>query len=275
MQRSPSIEEVKIICDLSAGVSDVLHFPPYLRVVCSSLPKRIPRTLAGIRCRFTTNLKEIPLQGIFCRGPAISVFTICRPWILPPFDTRKNIAQLLVKHGVRSVGWLGTRWLLEVEAEDDSTLRNLPCKINGLVVSYRSIPPSKEHSRRHIFPSRTEVDNTDYYPTLHAGMLVFQGGPNGGYTTSGCPVKHDDYPNDRFFTVAPHGFVLGSVVVHPHGPPNGRIVAIADKQMGNSDISIAKIADPAITYTAEAFAGPDGTIGLSKLHQEQDCMIWG
>jgi len=88
-------------------------------------------------------------------------------------------------------------------------------------------------------------------------------------------VKHDDYLNDRFFTVASHGFVLGSEVVHPHGPPNGRIVAIADKQMGNSDISIAKIVDPAITYTAEAFAGPDGTIGLSKLHQEQDCMIGG
>jgi hypothetical protein len=125
-------------------------FPPYLRVVCNSLPKRIPRTLAGIPCRFTTNLNEIPLQGIFCRGPAISVGTICRPWILPPFDTRKNIAQLLVKHGVRSVGWLGTRWLLEVEAEDDSTLRNLPCKINGLVVSYRSIPPSKS-IRRDIY----------------------------------------------------------------------------------------------------------------------------
>jgi hypothetical protein len=106
-------------------------------------------------------------------------------------------------------------------------------------------------------------------------MLMFQGGQDGSYTTSGCPVKHVvDYPNDRFFTVASHGFVLGNEVVHPHEPPNGRIVAIVDKQMDYSDISLARIVDdPSITYTAESFAGPDGTIRLKELRKEQDCMI--
>jgi hypothetical protein len=33
-------------------------------------------------------------------------------------------------------------------------------------------------------------------------MLVFQGGQDGGYTTSGCTLKHVDYPEDRLFTVA-------------------------------------------------------------------------
>jgi hypothetical protein len=269
-QRSPSITEVGVICDMYPGVSRVLHLPPYLHVVCDKIPEQVPRTLAGIPCRFTTNLTEIPLCGTFCRGPAISVGTVCRPWILPPFDTRKEIAQLLVSRGVRSVGWLGTRWLLEVESEDDNPVRNLPRTINGLVVSYRCLPPSQEHSRRHIFPSRTEVDNTNYFPNLHFGMLVFQGD---GYTTSGCPVKHVDYPEDRFFTVASHGCVLGAEIAHPHAPPDGRIVAIVDKQIGYSDISLAKIVDPAVKYTPEAFAGTDGTIRLKKLRKEQDCML--
>lgn len=273
MQRSPSIEEVKLICDIYPGVSDVLHFPPYLRIVCDTLPEQIPRTLAGIPCRFTTKSNEIPLQGTFCRGPAISVGSVCPPWILPTFDTRIKIAQYLVSQGVRSVGWFGTRWLLEVESGDDNTTWNLPRKINGLIASYRCLPSSKQHSMRHILPSQNTIDNTDYFPNLHAGMLVFQGGEDGGYTTSGCPVKHVDYPNDRFFTVASHGFVLGTEVVHPHAPPNGRTVAIVDKQMGYSDISLAKIVDPSITYTSESFAGPDGTIRLRELVKEQDCMI--
>ena len=41
MQRSPSVEEVKVICDIYPGVSDVLHFPPYLRMVCYTLPEQI------------------------------------------------------------------------------------------------------------------------------------------------------------------------------------------------------------------------------------------
>ena len=167
--------------------------------------------------------------------------SICPPWILPPFNTRKKIAQHLVSSGVRSAGWLGTRWLLEVESEDDGIAKNLPCKVKGLIVSYHCLPSSNEHLRRHIFPSRSEVDNTDYFPNLHAGMLLFQGGNGGGYATSGCPVKHVDYPHDRFFTVASHGFVLGTEVIHPHAPPKGRTVTIVDKQMGHSDISVAKI----------------------------------
>ena len=61
MQRSPSIEEVKLICDIYSGVSDVLHFPPYLRIVCDILSEQIPRILVGIPCRFTTKSNEIPL----------------------------------------------------------------------------------------------------------------------------------------------------------------------------------------------------------------------
>lgn len=184
VQRSPSVEEVKAICEVFPRVSDVLHFPPYLRILCDKLPERIPRVLAGIPCYFTTKSDEIRLKGTFCRGPAISIGTICPPWILPSLDTRKRIAQHLVNHGVRSVARLGTRWLLEMEFEDGHTARKLPCKINGLIVSYRCLPSSKEHSQRHILPSRTDVDTTDYFPNLHAGMLVFQGGECGGYTTS-------------------------------------------------------------------------------------------
>lgn len=53
MLRSPSMEEVKVICDIYSGVCDVLYLP-YLRVVCDSMPEHVPRTLARITCRFTT-----------------------------------------------------------------------------------------------------------------------------------------------------------------------------------------------------------------------------
>ena len=157
IQRSHSVGEVKVICEVFPGVSDVLHFPPYLRILCDKLPERIPRTLAGIPCYFTTKFDEIRLKGTFCRGPAISVGTICPPWILPSFDTRKRIAQHLVNHGVRSVAWLRTRWLLEMEVDDSHTARKLPCKINGLIVSYRCLLYPKEHLQRHILPSRTDI----------------------------------------------------------------------------------------------------------------------
>ena len=158
-----------------------------------------------------------------------------------------------MKYGVRSVAWLGTRWLLDVESEDIYIKRNLPWKIKGLVTSYRHRSIFREHSFRNILPSRIQVDNTDYYPNLQAGVLLFQGGQHGGYTTSGCAVKHFDYPNERFFTISSHGLVLGSEVGHPYGPSQGKIIGTVDKQMGESNISLAKILDPAITYTNESF----------------------
>jgi hypothetical protein len=48
--------------------------------------------------------------------------------------------------------------------------------------------------------------------------------------------SHVDHPNDRFFTIASHGVVLGAELVNPHATPDGRIVAIVDKHMGYSDI---------------------------------------
>jgi hypothetical protein len=51
------------------------------------------------------------------------------------------------------------------------------------------------------------------------------------------------------------------------------MMGIVDKQMRYSDISLAKIVDPAVTYTTESFAGPDGTIRVKTFRKEQDGMI--
>jgi len=43
--------------------------------------------------------------------------------------------------------------------------------------------------------------------------------------------------------------------------------------MGDSDVSLAKILDPMITYTDESFSGLHGTIRLTKLRKETECML--
>jgi hypothetical protein len=166
VQRSPSISEVKIMRLLYPTLRNVIHFPPYIVLVTDSIPESVPRSLCGIPAHFTMDDNDIPLRGEHCRGPPLRIGEATPVWILPSFETRKMIIKSLSTQRVRSLGWGGTRWLLEVENPDESTRTSLPRMINGLITSYRTYPQSSEYGlHRAKIPTSVQIDNTDY--TVH------------------------------------------------------------------------------------------------------------
>jgi hypothetical protein len=101
-------------------------------------------------------------------------------------------------------------------------------------------------------------DDTDHFPHLHAGMLLSDGER---ITTSGCPVFH---PNDanQSFTIAAHGFVTGAEVRHPS--ETSRIIKIAEKKFGETDISHCCITDSRINHTVDCFARSNDDIMVKE-----------
>jgi len=109
-------------------------------------------------------------------------------------------------------------------------------------------------------------DDTDYFPHLHAGMLLSDGEC---ITTSGCPVFCPDDLN-QYFIISSYGFVTGSDVRHPLG--NSRVIGTAEKKFSETDISLCCITDNQITYTVGCFAGSNDGIKLRNMVKEDD--IW-
>ena len=137
---------------------------------------------------------------------------------------------------VQSLGWVGTCWLLEVDEPDEFTKQSLPRLINGLTASFRTYIQSSAHGvHRSKIPSSSQIDNTNYLPLLHAGMLLSDGER---FTTSGVPIEQLNDPDSRYFTIASHGFVHGAEVYHPAAPPLGRKIGIADIKFGETDICL-------------------------------------
>jgi hypothetical protein len=270
-QRSPSRAEVRLMREIYPEIREVIHFPPFLIIVCTELPKVTPMSIAGLPCHFTLDRTDLPLLGQFCRGKPMQIGTYSPPFKLPDSDTRKLIVKTLSQYRVHSVGWLATRWLLEVDNPDETTQASLPSVLNGLLTSYRPYHQPIEHSfTRARLPGHFMIDNTNYVPFLHAGMLLSDGDQ---FTTSGCPVSHPGKPGEQFFTVAAHGFVLGAPVMHPYDTPLGKVIAEVDQTFGDTDISLARITDGSISYTSECFAGAMGTIRLQNLVPESENLV--
>lgn len=271
VQRSPTRAEVRLMREIYPEIREVIHLPPFLIIVCMKLPKTTPMSITGLPCHFTLDRTDIPLLGRFCRGEPTQIGTYSPPFKLPDSETRKLILKTLSQYRVRSIGWLTTRWLLEVDNPDETTQASLPSVLNGLITSYRPYRRPVEHSLTRIkLPSRLVIDNTNYAPLLHAGMLLDDGDQ---FTTSGCPVSHSDKVGERFFTIAAHGFVLGASVMHPVASPPGKVIAEADQLFGDTDIGLARITDDSISYTSDCFAGSMGTIRLRNLIPESENLV--
>jgi len=268
VQRHPLRHEVRMLREIWSEIRMVILIPPYLTVVCDTVPLTIPQTIAGVPCHFTLNEDDIPLQGTFCRGKPIVIGEKQEAWVLPTHATRIAILESLAPFGICSIVWLGTRWLLEVETVTKDTKHQLPSLINGLVASFRQhFEPKQQSLSRAKIPSAINVDDSNYFPQLHAGMLLSDGER---ITTSGCPVFNPSDPN-QYFTIASHGFVTGSEVRHPLG--NSRIVGMADKQFGETEISLCRITDTEVKYTVDCFAGSNSGIKLRRLVKEEDTWI--
>ena len=268
VQRHPLRHEVRMLRDIWPEIRTVILMPPYLTLFCDTIPLTTPKTIAGVPCHFTRDENDIPLHGTFCRGEPIMIGEKQDVWVLPTHSTRVSILEFLAPLGVCSIAWLGTRWLLEVDSVTEDTKKQLPCLINGLVASFRQYAKPKDHSlSRAKISASIDFDDTNYFPHLHAGMLLSDGER---ITTSGCPVFHPNDPN-QYFTIASHGFVTGAEVRHPLG--NSRIIGIADKKFGETDISLCCITDSQINYTVDCFAGNNDGIILRKMMKEEGVWI--
>jgi hypothetical protein len=268
-QHHPVDAEAQMIKEIWPEVKTIMHVPPFLTLICEKMPSTIPLAIADVPCHFTLNPRDIPLVGEFCRGPPLVIGTSEPVWQLPSHETRIAILQVLLSEKVVSIVWLGSRWLLEVMNPTEDTKTRLPVLINGLVTSFRPFKePSAQGLKRSKIPNGIDYDDTNYYPKLHAGMVVCDGDI---ITTSGCPVYH---PNDgiQCFTIASHGFINGTEVRHPLS--DGTVIGIADKKFGETDISLCRITDQDVEYSAETFAGPSGAITLKDLQKEIAGQSW-
>ena len=61
VQRSPSCAEVRLLREVYPEIREVIHFPPFLIVVCTTLFKATPMSIAGLLCHFTLDRTDIPL----------------------------------------------------------------------------------------------------------------------------------------------------------------------------------------------------------------------
>jgi hypothetical protein len=248
VQRHPLRHEVRMLREIWPEIRMAILMPPYLTLVCDTIPSTAPKTIAGVPCHFTLKENDIPLHGTFCRGKPITIGDNQDVWVLPTPSTRVSILEFLAPLGVCSIAWLGTRWLLEVNSVTGDTEQRLPCLINGLVASFRRYAKPKEHSvSRPKIPTLINFDDTDYFPHLHAGMLLSDGER---ITTSGCPVFH---PNDanQYFRIASRGFVTGAEVRHPS----------------------ETITDSRINYAVDCVAGSNDGILLRKMVKEEEGWI--
>jgi hypothetical protein len=245
-----------------------LLMPPYLTLVCDTIPSIVPKIIAGVPCHFTLKENDIPLHGTFCHGKPITIGDKQDVWVLPTPSTYVSILEFLAPLGVYSITWLGIRWLLEVNSVTGDTEKQLPCLINGLVASFWRYMKPKEHSLSCTkIPTLINFDDTDYFPHLHAGILL----SNGEHiTTSGCPVFH---PNDtnQYFMITSHGFITGAEVHHPS--ETSCIIGITEKKFGETDISLCCITDSRINYTIDCFAGSNDGILLRKMVKEEEGWI--
>ena len=263
-QRTPSPEESLQILSIFPGATHLRHFPPHLIIVLNPLPEQpLPAAIAGVPCYFTTEETDLgPLAGNICSGPDLFPHMKLPLWQLPDYEMRVKILEQLIPVGVRSLGWAGTRWIMfDLDSSPEIHLR-LPRTIAGIISTYMLFDVPREPALRKLFPISTLYDNSDYFPNMHAGMMLAT--TDGTFSTSGVPLMHESTPGETFFTLASHGFLNTDDVLHP-SPAVERIVGKVENRLRQTDIAIARLHHSEITYTSETFAGPDGTISLKKL----------
>jgi hypothetical protein len=131
--------------------------------------------------------------------------------VVPTIPRPKSILAELVPLGVRSLGWVGTRCVLftivPAKAADI-----LPRAIGNMVATFLPHKTHRDCSLRHLNPTANTYDNSDYYPRLHAGMMLSD---TEVFTTTGVPIVHPSRPDERLFSVAKHGFRASPRVIHP------------------------------------------------------------
>jgi hypothetical protein len=99
VQRHPLRHEVRMLREIWPEIRMAILMPPYLTLVCETIPSTIPKTIAGVPCHFTLKENDIPLHGTFCRGKPITIGIKQDVWVLPAPSTRVSILEFLAPLG--------------------------------------------------------------------------------------------------------------------------------------------------------------------------------
>lgn len=220
-------------------------------------PKPWPVVMAGLPVYITTEEFAWPLRPqryggpkrIMSAhdarsGPSAEVFQLAIDY----FEKELNVAIVCI------LNLLG-QWIITIP--EDATLSDLPCMIAKSPCSYlytSEVPEPREAALSSTRPFGTTWDSSPYTP-LRPGIMTSSGkipGCDDELLTT-CGVQVIDNDNNKFLTVATHGFPNGrEIVYHPTmvGGPIGDVV----RRIPDAGISICKLR-PGLPFENETFAG--------------------
>ncbi|KAL8998925.1 MAG: hypothetical protein Q9169_002144 [Polycauliona sp. 2 TL-2023] len=133
--------ECRVIMDLFPTCHTATFQPPFLTIVCSTLPtKPWPATVAGLPLFLTDDPEEEPMDyGIMCSGPKITIDASIERWQTPTTTVFQMVFEALGPYDVSisQIQWIGWSFLALVPTTPAGDWRRtLPWMINGICIGY-------------------------------------------------------------------------------------------------------------------------------------------
>ena len=268
-QITPSELQQQCILDLFPTAFKLSFAPPFLIVACKILPKKPwPVTVAGMPLYLTTDGDTAPMDmGVFSQGPKLSIdYTISR-WRTPDLQTFQQLFSIYdqLRAGIDRIQWIGWCFLVLSAKEPYSDWRKrLPFMVNNILIGYVFGEQAvSEKALRRKLPAGREPDDVAY-AQLRPGVMVasfdqYRPSEFDVMTTSGICLKSPTSAK-KYITVAKHGFPggVGDRVMHPNR--HGQCIAEVSKVFGDTDIALAELENPFISYSRSTFSAPDAAV---------------
>jgi len=148
----PTVEQYQAIYK-QFPTSFMINFsPPYLTIVCQTLPAKHPPSIGGLPCLLTTNQASVgDYIGQRCLGPAHMQMQNEKEyplWMVPPLSDRVEVLSQLPA-GVSEIAWIGYRWLLVLDSSSAEELpKELPQTVGTRLCTYTIEKPPYAYSLR-------------------------------------------------------------------------------------------------------------------------------
>lgn len=264
-QNTATALQIQAIKELFPTCEKLVFSPPFLVVVCSTLPEKPwPTTVAGLPLFLTNDPEEEPMDlGITCSGPKITIDASILPWQTPTMHVFKILLQTLKKYnvGIDRVQWIGWSILaLARKAPSGDWRKTLPWTINGIRIGYVFGDESHQEMAMRKQAPTTMTRDDSIYTHMRPGVMVAATVRENPFleelSTAGICLLSPS--GKRYLTVASHAFQagVGGFVYHPN--TKGHAVGQISKVMGMSDISLADMAD--VKYSRETFSDPQAPV---------------
>lgn len=141
-QHEPCVDQMRAIMALFPTCTELSFSPPYITVICSSLPpKQWPTTVAGIPLFLTSDLDEYPMDiGLTAiNSPKATIQTHIERWITPDLTCFKLLFAMSneLKAGIHKLQWNGWGFIaLGVALPTEDWRSRLPWMVNTIRIGY-------------------------------------------------------------------------------------------------------------------------------------------